>query len=306
MKTVLKTLATVLWLTGLILAQQPQVTEPNPQSLQGINAKWSNGVAPGYYARCSPTSCSSTLTLSVGAGTCFDTSGTRHTYAGGTLTMTGSSTNYVYLTASSCALTQNTTGYPVTGACPLVTVTATTTITAVTDDRTWFGGACAAGSSSGGGANKIPFDQCTAGQTTNAGNSFWTVFAFTNWDAGHWEFVLNTAADVFCSVRVPSNQTGTMQIILDLSSADTVNGHTATFNTADACTVSLNPQVGALTAAATQNYSSTTTAYSNTELTFNVQSTCAIDQILVVQIHQATGGTNTSNIIMQPPKLKVM
>lgn len=159
---------------------------------------------------------------------------------------------------------------------------------------------------SGGGANKIQFDQCTAGQTTNAGNSFWTVFAFTNWDAGHWEFVLNTNADLWCSVRVPSNQTGTMQIIIDLSSADTTSGHTATFNTADACTSSLNPQVGALTAAATQNYSSTTTAYSNTELTFNVQSTCAIDQILVVQIHQASGGANTSNIFMQPPKLKVM
>ena len=160
--------------------------------------------------------------------------------------------------------------------------------------------------SGGGGANKVQFDQCTAGQTANAGNSFWTVFAFTNWDAGHWEFVLNTNADVWCSVRVPSNKSGTMQIIVDLSSADTTSGHTATFNTADVCTSSLNPQVGALTAAATQNYSSTTTAFSNTELTFNVQSTCAIDQILVVKIHQASGGANTSNIFMQPPKLKVM
>jgi hypothetical protein len=157
-----------------------------------------------------------------------------------------------------------------------------------------------------GGANKTAFDQCSPGESSNAGNSFWSVVGFTNWDAGHWEFVLNTNADIYCSIRVPSNLTATpAQIIIDLASADNVAGHTATFETCDALTTTRNPQVGSLTCAATQNYSSTTTAYAVTELAFNVQSSPTVDQILVVQIHQASGGANSANIFMYPPKLKV-
>lgn len=167
------------------------------------------------------------------------------------------------------------------------------------------GGITLNASNTGGGANKISFDQCTAGQATNPGNAFWTVQNFSNWDSGHWEFVLNSVADVFCSVRIPSNSSGQPHIIIDLSANDNTSGHTATFNTADSCTTLLNPNVVPLSTAASQTYTSTTTAYANTELNFLVQSTCAVDQILVVQIHQASGGTNTANIMMQPPKLKV-
>jgi len=155
MKKQLFCLWAVLLLSSVcVFAQQPQVSEPNPQSLQGINGKWVNGVAPGYYPTCSPLSCSGTLTLSVGPGTCFDSSGTRHAYAGGTLTMTGSSTNYVYLDGSNCSLTKNTTGYPTSGIMPIATVTATSTITAIVDDRTWFGGAGGTGGGAGGNAIK--------------------------------------------------------------------------------------------------------------------------------------------------------
>lgn len=135
------------------VAQQPQVSEPSPETLQGINSKWTNGIAPGYYPTCSPSTCASTLVLNIGAGTCFDSSGTRHAYAGGTLTMTSSATNYVYLTSSTCALTQNTSGYPTSNAMPLATVTATSTITAIVDNRTWFGGAGGSGCPLSNGVN---------------------------------------------------------------------------------------------------------------------------------------------------------
>jgi hypothetical protein len=156
-----------------------------------------------------------------------------------------------------------------------------------------------------GGADTFPFDQCTASQTSNAGNSFWTVLGFTNWDVGHWEDKLNTNADIFCSIRVPSSTTSTPHILLDPGSADTASGHTASLQTCDVQTTSLNLQAGTLTCASAQNYSSTTTAYSVTELSFAVQSTVTAGQILVVKIHQASGGTNTSNIVMPPPKYKI-
>ncbi len=155
-------LTTTLWLLfallcgGYVNGQQPQTATTSPQALQGINSKWVQGVGPGYYPTCSPASCSSTLTLAVGAGTCFDTSGTRHTYAGGTLTMTGSATNYVYLLASNCALTQNTSGYPATGIMPIATITATSTITVRVDDRTFFGGSGAAGASTNFVVREVP------------------------------------------------------------------------------------------------------------------------------------------------------
>lgn len=120
------------------LGQSPSTSQPNPQALYGVNSKWTNGIAPGYYPTCSPGSCVG-LTLNVGSGTCFDTSGTRHAYAGGNLTMTNSATNYVFLSPADCSLNQNTTGYGAN--IPLATVTASGgNITAVTDDRTFFVG----------------------------------------------------------------------------------------------------------------------------------------------------------------------
>lgn len=182
---------------GLLLAsaQQPQVTEPNPQALQGINSKWTNGVAPGYYPRCSPTSCSSTLTLSVGAGTCFDTTGARQTYAGGTLTMTGSTTNYVYLATSNCALTQNTTGYPATGAIPIASVTTTTTITAITDDRTPFRGVAAASGGCSTGTNNpgtCLLEEHTVTGVSSSELDFTSCISNSSYDMFRVEWTFNT------------------------------------------------------------------------------------------------------------------
>jgi hypothetical protein len=119
-----------------ISAQQPQCpTCP----IYAVNAKYVNGAAPGY----APTA-GSGLTLNISAGRVRCTN-TMTNYAGGTLTMTNSTANYVYLdTGSSCAPGSNTTGYTSTLIQIATVITSGGVITTITDDRT-FGLATPAG-----------------------------------------------------------------------------------------------------------------------------------------------------------------
>ena len=111
-------------------AQQPQ-TQTAP--VYPVNAKYTNGVAPGY----APTA-GSGLTLNLGGGTVF-CNGSIVPYSAGTLTMTASTTNYVYLnTASSCAPAVKTTGFT-SADIPIATVVAgSSTISTISDSRTPF------------------------------------------------------------------------------------------------------------------------------------------------------------------------
>jgi len=111
-------------------AQQPQ-TQTAP--IMAVNAKYTNGVAPGYRA-----TAGSGLTLNISAGTAFCGAAAIQ-YAGGSLTLTASATNYVYLDpGSSCAPAFNTTGFAAT-VIPLATVVAgSSSITSIADDRTMF------------------------------------------------------------------------------------------------------------------------------------------------------------------------
>jgi hypothetical protein len=120
----------VVLFASSVCAQQPQ-TQVAP--IFAANSKYTNGVAPGYYPLPG-----SGLTLNVGAGTAF-CSNAIVTYAAGTLTMTASSTNYVYLdTTASCAPAKNTTGFSAT-AIPIAEVTTSSgAITSVADVRTMF------------------------------------------------------------------------------------------------------------------------------------------------------------------------
>lgn len=120
-------------LSTFVCAQQPQVANTNPQPLQGINAKWNQGVGTGYWA-----TIGTGLTLNVTSGTCFDNTNTRHTYSGGTMTMTNSTTNYIYLTAAACTLSQNTSGYGSDDIPIASVVTSGGVITGLIDNRTWF------------------------------------------------------------------------------------------------------------------------------------------------------------------------
>ena len=90
------TVSWILWVGGAAaLAQQPYT--PNALDSPAVNATWTQGVGPGYW----PTA-GSGHTLNLTAGTAFCDNSTQQqriapTYAGGTLTLTASSTNYVYL-----------------------------------------------------------------------------------------------------------------------------------------------------------------------------------------------------------------
>jgi hypothetical protein len=119
----------IMLLATIARAQQPQ-TSTAP--IYSANAKYTQGVGPGYW----PTA-GSGLTLNLTAGTAW-CNGAIVTYAGGTLTMTASSTNRVYLnTSSSCAPAVKTTAFT-SADIPIATVTTTSSITAITDQRTMF------------------------------------------------------------------------------------------------------------------------------------------------------------------------
>jgi len=121
-------LLVVASVVGVANAQQPQ-TSTAP--LSSTNVKYNNGVGNGYW----PTK-GTGLVLNVAAGTSY-CSGAISTYAGGTLTLTDNSTNYVFL-SSSCVLGFNTTGF-VAGNVPIAVVTTVSgAITTIQDDRTMF------------------------------------------------------------------------------------------------------------------------------------------------------------------------
>lgn len=121
------------WQLGTAWAQQAQAQQGQP--LYAVNAKYVNGVAPGYW----PTA-GAGLTLNIAAGTAIcGNLPVKVDYAGGTLTMTNAATNYVYLDpVASCVPAKNTMGFTA-GVIPVAQVAAAGgVITGVTDVRTWF------------------------------------------------------------------------------------------------------------------------------------------------------------------------
>lgn len=115
-----------------------QATEPCPEVERSDNVRWVNGWSPGYwvYQR------GGNLDIYVSPGRVAYCNGARVEYpGGGPITLTASTTNYVYLKFSStCALTIDTTG-PGPSDFPLATlVTSSTAVISWSDDRGWFGG----------------------------------------------------------------------------------------------------------------------------------------------------------------------
>jgi hypothetical protein len=103
-------------------------------------------------------SAGSGLNLNLAAGTAF-CSNTIQNYAGGTLILTASATNFVYLdTAASCVPAANTTGFTAS-LIPIATVvTSSSAISTVTDVRTWFVAPSPATPSAGGAATPAGSD----------------------------------------------------------------------------------------------------------------------------------------------------
>ena len=125
-------LSLIIWNSSFLFAQQPQA--PAGEPLYSVNAKYVNGMAPGYW----PTA-GNGLTLNLSSGTAYcGNPPSPVPYAGGTLTMSAGTTNYVYLNPiANCTPAANTTGFSV-GEIPLAKVVAgASSITTVTDERTW-------------------------------------------------------------------------------------------------------------------------------------------------------------------------
>ena len=117
----------------LLVGQQPQAPAGTP--LYSVNAKYVNGMAPGYW----PTA-GSGLTLSLSAGTAYcGNPPVPAGYPGGSLTLTASATNYVYLNpANNCGPAASTSAFKA-GEIPIAkVVTGASSITSITDARTWF------------------------------------------------------------------------------------------------------------------------------------------------------------------------
>jgi Pectate lyase superfamily protein len=117
----------------IAFAQQPQAPAGTP--LYSANAKYVNGMAPGYWA-----TAGNGLTLSLSAGTSYcGNPPAPVSYPGGSLALTASATNYIYLDpANNCSPAASTSAFAA-GQVPIATVvTGASSITSITDARTWF------------------------------------------------------------------------------------------------------------------------------------------------------------------------
>jgi len=149
--------------SSLLFSQQPQAQQGQP--IYPVNAKYVNGVAPGYW----PTAGSGlTLNISAGTASCGNPP-TPVFYAGGALPMAASQTNYVYLDpVNSCAPTSNTTGFSLAEVPLALVVTSPSKLTSVTDLRPL--GFKPSPCTADGGGNTIcaPFGDLGAAATSQA------------------------------------------------------------------------------------------------------------------------------------------
>jgi len=117
----------------LLFGQQPQAQQGQP--LHAVDAKYVNGITPGYWP-----SAGTGLALNLSPGTAFcGNPPAPVAYTGGTLTMAAGSTNYVYLDPSgSCVPASNTSGFNIGQIRIAVVVTKGSRIAAVNDVRSFF------------------------------------------------------------------------------------------------------------------------------------------------------------------------
>ena len=144
----MKRLLIFLFFASAVFAQQPQAPQGTPPF--DVNARYTSGVGVGY----APTKDLTGLTLHLAGGTVVCSGTTPTFYAGGTLAMTNSTTNYVYLNISGCAPASNTSGFTSSTIPIAIVVTAGGNITTLTDVRSLFNSGTGGG---GGGGSGPPF-----------------------------------------------------------------------------------------------------------------------------------------------------
>jgi len=110
-----------------------QQAQTSTAPIYAVNAKYVQGAGPGYW----PT-INAGLILNLASGTAF-CNGSIANYSGGTLTMSASTTNYVYLnTASNCVPAVKTTIFTSSDVPIAIVITGGSSISTITDTRTEF------------------------------------------------------------------------------------------------------------------------------------------------------------------------
>lgn len=143
------------------------------------------------------------------------------------------------------------------------------------------------------------------GTPDQTGNSFYSVLSLTNWLVGHWEFVTGQASFIIFSMRLPATVPSSANIVLEIFTGDSTAGHTANFQTSDAIVNTGTMNVGSLTSAAAQTYTTTATAYQRVTQTFAVQSALVANGVLIIKVATATTGTAPSTNMYVLPYLKL-
>lgn len=164
------------------------------------------------------------------------------------------------------------------------------------------------------GAGASSFFNSIATVPDSSGNVGWTVQQLTGstptFFYGHWEWVFGAAfggTDTVLTARFKAPHTipsGTAKIIFECGNPEVVSGHTMTFKEGDRIeSTSINPG-GNPTYGATQNFTTSTTAYAPTVLSFTVNTAPTADQVMDVWIDATAESGLTQNVQCDEPVLQ--
>lgn len=143
----------------------------------------------------------------------------------------------------------------------------------------------------------FPLRDCVPDVT---GLVFYTVANLTHWNQGGWQWAYSGftgTPTLTCVVTFPHVlPVGTAKIVLqNLASSDATSGHTMTFKTCDGL-ISSTVNISAPSCASTQNFTTTSTGYAPSTLTFLVNSTATADAEMVVQIIATAQSSLAANV----------
>jgi hypothetical protein len=134
---------------------------------------------------------------------------------------------------------------------------------------------------------RVPIDLRNPIVSSLAGNSFWTIKQFTNFDIGVWEFVKDVEGKITGVVPVPSNLAGTpAPAIILVIGAEATSGVTSLNVSNKAIASDAEALDVALTADTQQDITVPATSKMTKEVTFTVGDLANIagDDLLVVEI----------------------
>lgn len=143
------------------------------------------------------------------------------------------------------------------------------------------------------------------GVPDQTGNSYYAALSLTSWFVGHWEYVAGQSSYATFCMRLPAVAPTSASIILEVFSGDATAGHTANFQTSDAVVNTGTLNVGSLTSASAQTYT-TSTAYARSTLTFAVQSSLVNNGLLIIKVATVTSGTHPTTNMYVLPYLKLV